>query len=97
VFFLAKDSYKFVGIEIGNDTDSITKLRRAMTDMFIYSEFLFILYKIWCGGCTNDVVVDVGVTLPSREETNKEIHHKIPNAIRDTVVSIAVITHQIQI
>mmetsp|Transcript_47627 Transcript_47627/g.53904 ORF Transcript_47627/g.53904 Transcript_47627/m.53904 type:complete len:281 (-) Transcript_47627:243-1085(-) len=92
--FLAEDSYKFIGI--GN-ADSITKLRRAVTDLCIYSGFLFILYKIWCGGCTNDVVVDVGVTLPSREETNKEIHHKIPNAIRDTVVLIAVITHQIQI
>jgi len=45
--FLAEDSYKFIGI---GHADSITKLRRAVTDMCIYSGFLFILYKIWCGG-----------------------------------------------
>jgi len=61
--FLAKDSYKFIGIVIGNGPDSITQSRRAMTDMFIYSGFLFILYKIWCGGSTNDIVVDVEVEL----------------------------------
>jgi len=38
-----------------------------VTDMCIYSGFLFILYKIWCGGgngsSINDVVVDVEVEL----------------------------------